>query len=63
MKSLTLSFDDDDFAAIQLAFARRQLFRDAHGVILPDGASDTVGALLAEICRGWIEMLDDARPG
>jgi hypothetical protein len=57
-KRLILDLDEDDFAALQEALTRRQLWRDQHGVILPDGESNLPGALLAEICRGWIELCE-----
>jgi len=53
---MTLQLDDDDDRAIQAAIAARQTVRDQQGCILPDGESDLAGALIAEICRGWLEM-------
>ncbi len=54
---ITLELDELDYGAIQEAFAMRQSFRDRAGCIMPDGDSNTAGALVAEICRGWLEML------
>lgn len=65
--TITITVDDDDYDAIQEAIARRQAWR-----CLPDvDAGCLSGRLLAEICRGWIEMAgfaaspesDDAREG
>lgn len=53
MKTLTLILDELDHDAIRRALAIRQGWR-----ILPDGEGDIAGRLLAEICRGWEEMLD-----
>lgn len=60
MKEMLLRLDDLDYDAIQRAMARRQTFRvpGCEGTILPTGESDLPGALVAEICRGWLEMLD-----
>ncbi len=55
---MTLILDDDDFRSIQAAITRRQLSRDGKGPILPQGDSNTAGAYVAEICRGWIEMTE-----
>lgn len=52
-RQILLSLDDLDYDAIQEAIARRQLFR-----VMPDGESNTAGAVLAEICRGWVEFTD-----
>lgn len=52
-KQIVLSLDELDYDAIQKAIARRQLFR-----VMPDGTSNTAGAVLAEICRGWLEFMD-----
>jgi hypothetical protein len=45
--------DDDDYRSLHKAFARRL----ASGV-LPEGGGNLAGRLAAEICRGWLEMLD-----
>jgi len=59
MKTMTLILDELDHRAVQRAIARRQTFRDEHGdCIAPLSDSNTAGAMLAEICRGWLEMLD-----
>ena len=55
MKTITLKCDEIDYDAIQAAIARRQLWRS-----LPEGEGDQAGRVLAEICRGWSEMLDVA---
>lgn len=51
-KKIELRCDDLDYAAIQQAIAFRQAM-----ACLPDGTSDTAAAVLAEICRGWMELL------
>ncbi len=56
-RRMVLELDGDDYRAIQAAIAKRQLSRDGHGAIMPDGDSNTAGAYLAEICRGWWEMV------
>lgn len=56
MKKLTLVLDDDDDRAVQAAIAERQ--RDSRwpdGVMLPEGESDLPGAIIAEICRGYVD--------
>ena len=60
MNRMELELDDDDYRAVQEAIARRQAWRDEAGAILPDGGSNTAGAYLAEICRGWLEMREAA---
>jgi hypothetical protein len=50
---VTLKLDDDDYRSLHKAFARRL----ASGV-LPEGGGNLAGRLAAEICRGWLEMLD-----
>lgn len=58
MKKLILELDELDYASLQEAMARRQLVRGPLGIILPPNESNLPGALLAEICRGWLELLD-----
>ena len=48
---LTLVLDDLDAAAVDAAI------RERGGHYVPDGESNREGALIAEICRGWLEML------
>jgi hypothetical protein len=50
---VTMKFDMADMRSVATATARRERMAP-----MPYGYSDEVGALLAEICRGWIEMLD-----
>lgn len=52
-KTLSVTLDDEDYEAVQTALSVRQGF-----MALPDGESDKAGALLAEVCRGWLEMLN-----
>lgn len=53
MKTITLELDDLDYAAVQEAIATRQLYR-----VLPDGEGNLAGRVVAEICRGWMELCD-----
>jgi hypothetical protein len=50
---LTIQLDMDDLRAVASATKRREDMMP-----VPEGDSDAVGALIAEICRGWMEMLD-----
>jgi hypothetical protein len=58
---IVLELDDLDFAVVMQAMDRRQRFmggtRDTDET-LPDGEGNLAGRTLAEICRGWEEMLD-----
>ena len=54
VRKMVLDLDELDYRAVQRAIARRQTFR----VMPDDEGSDTAGAVIAEICRGWLEMLD-----
>ena len=52
--------DEQDYDAICAAIARRQSW----GVMPDDGdapGGNATGRVLAEICRGWAEMLDAAK--
>lgn len=48
-----LVVDELDWQAIQRCIAKRQLYRS-----LPDGEGNMAGRVIAEICRGWEELLD-----
>jgi len=52
VRTITLECDAIDFDAIQNAISRRQAMQ-----CLPEGGGNTAGRVIAEICRGWIEML------
>jgi len=54
-KQIVLELDKFDEVAVNRAIAHRQTFRDMQGCILPDGESNTVGAVIAEICRSWLD--------
>jgi hypothetical protein len=58
-KTITLELDDLDFDTVQQAMSRRQGFMG--GNCLPDGGGNLAGRVVAEICRGWMEMLDVRR--
>jgi hypothetical protein len=55
-KVITLEVDADDFDAIQQAISTRQGLLG--GGLLPDGGGNLAGRYVAEICRGWLEMLN-----
>ena len=66
-RTMTFTLDELDYDAVQRAIAKRQLFgRGLEGVtqtLLPEGVeSDLTGAVIAEICRGWLEFLDLTPP-
>ena len=61
MYHLTLQLDAGDWAAVQKAIARRQAMRDGEGAMLPPTESNTAGAYVAEICRGWLDDRDGRR--
>jgi len=52
-----LACDPADTAAIVRVIAERE--RD---MPMPEGGSNRDGAVIAEICRGWSEMVDAAGP-
>lgn len=52
-RKLVLELDELDYEAIVRCIAIREGFR-----CMPDGESDLNGAAIAEICRGWEEMLN-----
>lgn len=51
-REIVLQLDELDYAAIQKAIAYRQTW--GRGT-MPDSDSNVAGAVLAEICRGWLE--------
>lgn len=57
MRTITLECDDLDFDTIQAEIAKRQLRRDEHGTIIPDGESNLPAAIIAEVVRD----IDDYR--
>jgi hypothetical protein len=54
MNKLELILDDWDFKAVNDAIEKRSRF----GAMPDDEGSNAAGACIAEICRGWDEMLD-----
>lgn len=58
-KTIVLEVDEADFDTIQRAISVRQGF--AGGGCLPDGDGNLAGRYVAEIARGWLEMLEMAR--
>lgn len=54
-KQIILNLDKKDYKAVVRCIATREGF-----LCMPDGESDLNGAAIAEICRGWEEMLDAA---
>ncbi len=57
MSLKTLELDADDERDINAAVAHWQMLMWQPGslYLLPDGTSCTAGAVLGEICRGWLE--------
>ena len=53
MHRILLEVDDDDYRAINEAIAKRQLWRT-----MPDAGGNVAGRVIAEICRGWLELRD-----
>jgi hypothetical protein len=60
-KTITLELDADDYDAVQKAISIRQGF--GGGGLIPEGGGNLAGRLVAEICRGWEEMLDASLNG
>lgn len=58
LHEVKLLLDDDDLRAFHEAIARHQSRRVAGEHILPEGNSDLPGAIIGEICRGWLEYVD-----
>lgn len=58
-KLICFEVDEDDDRAINEAFAKMQQLNQPFGGsdALPEGESDLRGAMLGEICRGWIELM------
>ena len=59
-RMMTLTLDELDYRAIQGAILPRlnlPVRSEDGGPIMPDGDSDTWGAAVAEICRGWCEFM------
>lgn len=53
MTKIELILDDDDARAVNDAIEERSKM----GIMPPDDGSNAAGACVAEICRGWGEML------
>lgn len=53
IRKIELEIDDLDYETIQRCIAKRQLYR-----VLPDGDGNMAGRVIAEICRGWEELLN-----
>lgn len=57
-RTLTLNLDQADYDAICRAVMERQQFTTRDGnPVMPESESDTNGAALAEVCRGWLERI------
>lgn len=58
VKTIMLEIDDADYAAIQKAISFRQTWNRSKGgdKVLPDGDGNQAGRVVAEICRGWMEV-------
>ena len=58
---ITLELDEDDARDVNAAIATWQArARDSAGVNLPEGESCIRGAILAIICRGWLDSLEES---
>jgi hypothetical protein len=57
-RTMTIILDDDDYRAVQEAISRRQSWRLDGQALIEPGGSDIAGAYLAEICRGWLEIIE-----
>lgn len=55
-RQILLELDELDYDAVQWALAVRQRAR-----CMPNHDSSTAGALVAEICRGWLESIGELR--
>lgn len=53
MHTLTIEVDDADLDAIRNATAQRQALQ-----CMPDDTETNLGSLLAEVCRGYMELRD-----
>lgn len=56
-RPMTISLDKDDERALHRAIATLQNMRGVDGkqLALPEGRSDTAGAVIGEICRQWLD--------
>lgn len=57
IETVVLELDEDDARALHEAIAKFQNMRIDGECIIPDGEGNLRGRLVAEICRGWMEML------
>lgn len=62
MKPFSCLVDEDDSRAINAAIAYYQVHNrwddEDGGILIPEGESDLAGAVLGEICRGWLEWME-----
>jgi hypothetical protein len=56
-RTIVLELDEADYQAVMAALSRRRSW-----MVLPDGGGNLNGRLVAEVCRGWAEMLDSVVP-
>ena len=61
MPEIRLQLDEADAVAIHHAVAIHQQGRIDSKHVLPDGASDRLGSILAEICQDWEEYREQWR--
>ena len=59
-RQIILELDEFDYDSIQQAISIRQGFQG--GGLLPYGEGNLTGRIVAEVCRGWMEMLDSSNP-
>ena len=64
---ITFDLDDGDYRDLNAAIAtyqRRNRWKDEQGgVLIPEGESDLLGAIIGEICRDWMEAGGELRQG
>lgn len=56
IRTITLQCDELDYDCIQAEFARRQTNRRDGFTNVPDGESNLIGAMVAEIVRDYSEL-------
>lgn len=59
MRRITIEVDELDARAIEIVVMKYQTRQRVAGeLMLPEGEGDLRGRILAEICRGWDEMVE-----
>ncbi len=55
-KTITLEMDELDYAAVLSAIGMRIAFN-----VMPPSDSNETGAVVSEICRGWMQFIEKSR--